>query len=96
MLIPTQEFTEHQRAVFCVFSSDGVTGLRNHLNSLERLHNPSPEEGHRQRIEHDNAHVPTGVQPMAGVIPTANDAVDADDDLDGATDSPIGAGQQWG
>ena len=95
MLIPTPEFTEHQRAVFCVFSSDGVTGLRNHLNSLERQHNPSPE-GLRQRIEHDNTNLPIGVQPMAGVIPTANDAADADDDLDGATDSPIGAGQQWG
>jgi F-box and leucine-rich repeat protein GRR1 len=29
------EFTEHQRNVFCVFSGQGVTGLRTHLNSLE-------------------------------------------------------------
>lgn len=29
------EFTEHQRNVFCVFSGQGVTGLRNHLNRLE-------------------------------------------------------------
>ncbi|KAI0376355.1 RNI-like protein [Hypomontagnella monticulosa] len=27
------DFTEHQRAVFCVFSGQGVMGLRNHLNT---------------------------------------------------------------
>jgi F-box and leucine-rich repeat protein GRR1 len=32
--LPT-EFTEHQRNLFCVFSGQGVTGLRNHLNRLE-------------------------------------------------------------
>ncbi|KAI1350198.1 hypothetical protein F5Y01DRAFT_160711 [Xylaria sp. FL0043] len=31
------DFTEHQRAVFCVFSGTGVVGLRNHLNTREEF-----------------------------------------------------------
>ncbi|KAK3946641.1 hypothetical protein QBC32DRAFT_132289 [Pseudoneurospora amorphoporcata] len=31
------EFTEHQRAVFCVFSGQGVTNLRRYLNSEHNL-----------------------------------------------------------
>jgi F-box and leucine-rich repeat protein GRR1 len=30
------EFTEHQRAVFCVFSGQGVVGLRKHLNRIRQ------------------------------------------------------------
>ncbi|KAI1425265.1 hypothetical protein F5Y12DRAFT_385889 [Xylaria sp. FL1777] len=31
------DFTEHQRAVFCVFSGGGVAGLRSHLNTREEF-----------------------------------------------------------
>ncbi|GAP92767.2 putative F-box and leucine-rich repeat protein GRR1 [Rosellinia necatrix] len=31
------DFTEHQRAVFCVFSGTGVGGLRDHLNTREEF-----------------------------------------------------------
>ncbi|KAK5632849.1 hypothetical protein RRF57_008564 [Xylaria bambusicola] len=31
------DFTEHQRAVFCVFSGTGVVGLRHHLNTREEF-----------------------------------------------------------
>jgi len=32
-----QEFTEHQRQVFCVFSGQGVVNLRRYLNNEKRL-----------------------------------------------------------
>ncbi|CCC11215.1 hypothetical protein SMACR_03920 [Sordaria macrospora] len=35
------EFTEHQRAVFCVFSGQGVTNLRRYLNSEHNLTEPT-------------------------------------------------------
>lgn len=33
----TLEFTEHQRNVFCVFSGEGVNGLRDFLNEDPRV-----------------------------------------------------------
>lgn len=41
------EFTEHQRQVFCVFSGQGVIGLRRYLNNerdFAHLHDPIPGE----------------------------------------------------
>lgn len=41
------EFTEHQRSVFCVFSGQGVVGLRKYLNherAFAELHVPSSDE----------------------------------------------------
>ncbi|KAI0872509.1 hypothetical protein GGS24DRAFT_502744 [Hypoxylon argillaceum] len=41
------DFTEHQRAVFCVFSGTGVAGLRHHLNTREEF--AEYREGRTQR-----------------------------------------------
>ncbi|KAI0490213.1 hypothetical protein F4859DRAFT_1119 [Xylaria cf. heliscus] len=41
------DFTEHQRAVFCVFSGTGVIGLRHHLNTREEF--AEYREGRAQR-----------------------------------------------
>lgn len=95
LLTFSTEFTEHQRAVFCVFSSDGVNGLRNHLNHLDRL----PPYGD---TDDPYPHPPTGsiAQPMTGIVPTiipgADDGADADDEeLDDAEGSPSIPGPQW-
>lgn len=57
------EFTEHQRQVFCVFSGQGVVGLRRYLNSerdFANLQEPVPGEQ-----MHQTAHPP----PFAGPVP---------------------------
>ncbi|KAF3118423.1 SCF ubiquitin ligase complex subunit, partial [Orbilia oligospora] len=44
---PPNEFNEHQRAVFCVFSGPGVAKLRNHLNHLSHTNgNLAPDQAY--------------------------------------------------
>ncbi|KAH8595729.1 hypothetical protein B0O99DRAFT_686711 [Bisporella sp. PMI_857] len=69
------EFTEHQRNVFCVFSGDGVTGLRNHLNEG----NP-PSPGFDDEHNHLDDQTMTGM--IGGAALTGEDD-DADEELDG-------------
>ncbi|KAI0427259.1 hypothetical protein F5Y09DRAFT_316874 [Xylaria sp. FL1042] len=44
------DFTEHQRAVFCVFSGTGVVGLRNHLNTREEFAEYREGRGSRRTV----------------------------------------------
>lgn len=90
------EFTEHQRAVFCVFSSDGVNGLRSHLNHLDR----QPSYDTQDDFSNPGNLATNGAQPMTGILPTtiqgADDGADADDEeLDDADGSPGIPGPQW-
>jgi F-box and leucine-rich repeat protein GRR1 len=76
------EFTEHQRNVFCVFSGQGVTGLRNHLNRLE------PSTGYDDPMngpEDDDDQTMTGMvgaTAMMGMGAVNVDDEDADEELE--------------
>ncbi|KAI0884079.1 RNI-like protein [Annulohypoxylon maeteangense] len=89
------DFTEHQRAVFCVFSGQGVTGLRNFLNTHPdfaeyHLHQPSLF-AHRRSVQINQ----DGGQGQAVGVPTAP-APDMDgfDDADGVEDDDMGDGSE--
>lgn len=74
------EFTDHQRSVFCVFSGNGVTGLRRHLNSLP-IHNDLDQE----TVEDvdDDDHTMTGILGASALNADEEDAdADGDEDLD--------------
>jgi hypothetical protein len=75
------EFTEHQRSVFCVFSGQGVLGLRRYLNGLNHtgLTNPYDEMPAPQRAPAGPALDPDGTFDDAEA-----DGVDDDDALDGS------------
>ncbi|KAI1125843.1 hypothetical protein F5Y10DRAFT_223926 [Nemania abortiva] len=75
------DFTEHQRAVFCVFSGTGVAGLRHHLNTREEF--AEYREGRTQRRR---AAVVPGNHANPGPIP------DADGFEDGLEDDDMGDG----
>jgi len=86
------EFTEHQRNVFCVFSGQGVTGLRNHLNRLE------PTGGYDDPMtgaDDDDDQTMTGMvgaTALMGMNPLNGDDEDADEELedgDGAGDGGV-------
>lgn len=47
-----QEFTQQQREVFCVFSNEGVTRLRDYLNSKTPL--PPPEDAEATMYDDDD------------------------------------------
>ena len=88
VLIPNQEFTDHQRTVFCVFSGEGVNRLRAYLNSdPESIYNP---EG----TMYDDHEIVDGEndQHVASLMNTAaiNDEYDADEDPE------MGEGSQYG
>uniref|UniRef100_A0A060TC04 ARAD1B18898p n=1 Tax=Blastobotrys adeninivorans TaxID=409370 RepID=A0A060TC04_BLAAD len=55
------EFTQHQQAVFCVFSGKGIERLRNHLNSI------------MLETEYAALHLPHG-DPAARIFPGITDA----------------------
>lgn len=85
------DFTDHQRSVFCVFSGQGVVGLRNHLNGSER----QPQGMHlamRAGPPGDLPIFPAGAGPPPAAPQLNNvddglgeaDAVDDDDGLDGS------------
>lgn len=67
------EFTDNQRNVFCVFSGNGVNGLREHLNGQEFIRNNIHDDD-------DDDQTMTGMMGAAAL--TAGD----DDDVDGNGD----------
>ncbi|KAK4169019.1 SCF E3 ubiquitin ligase complex F-box protein grrA [Cladorrhinum sp. PSN259] len=96
-----QEFTEHQRSVFCVFSGQGVISLRKHLN-VEQRNMPisrladsisSPDaNGNTLPAAGLNAQVANFQNGTINLDDTEGDLVDDDDDaLDDPTDMVIDA-----
>ncbi|KAI0117950.1 hypothetical protein GGR51DRAFT_271744 [Nemania sp. FL0031] len=77
------DFTEHQRAVFCVFSGTGVSGLRHHLNTREEF--AEYREGRTQR-RRAGAVVPNHANPG----PVAD--TEGFEDGDGLEDDDMGDG----
>jgi F-box and leucine-rich repeat protein GRR1 len=76
------EFTEHQRSVFCVFSGQGVVGLRKYLNQEHAFANslPPPPPPHRARPNGDAADNAGLVNAQAA--PHAHNADGAFDDAE--------------
>ncbi|KAI1437416.1 RNI-like protein [Xylaria sp. CBS 124048] len=75
------DFTEHQRAVFCVFSGAGVIGLRDYLNTREEF--AELREGRsRRRPGGATANAPAqGLAPDAGGL-EEGDALEDEDMVD--------------
>lgn len=88
LLLTFSEFTAHQREVFCVFSGQGVIGLRQYLNGQSRRD---------RRLDDDDLDTLNGEiaddddQTMTGMMgATALNGVDddeADEELDDADES---------
>lgn len=70
-LADSSEFTQHQRDVFCVFSGQGVNGLRDHLNRI-------PEAGFSTNDDDDDQTM-TG---MMGALNAGDDDADGDEELE--------------
>ena len=81
------DFTEHQRQVFCVFSGNGVAGLRRYLNTHKEFSEYHERDDRRMRA----ATMPTGA---TGVIPQANGDIDGFDDADAVEDDDMGDGSE--
>lgn len=77
------DFTEHQRAVFCVFSGTGVTGLRDHLNTREEF--AEYRVGRPQRRRPRNT-----AENQANQIPAPD--MEGFEDGDGLDDDDMGDG----
>lgn len=91
------EFTDHQRNVFCVFSGQGVSNLRRHLNTdsaFAHLRDGTPTGFPRHAQVAANyasyAH-PGHAHPDAGFDEQEGDVVDDDDGLDDGTEMVIDA-----
>jgi len=81
------EFTQHQREVFCVFSGQGVLGLRNYLNDEaihQRQRNGGFEDDDVTLNGDDDDQTMTGMM-NATAINGGDDEVD--EELDDADDS---------
>ncbi len=76
------EFTEHQRNVFCVFSGNGVTGLRLHLNHLDTPGTVDPADDYLPQMASDGDDDQTMTGMMAGTALNADDDADGDEELD--------------
>ncbi|KAI0967525.1 hypothetical protein F4678DRAFT_475221 [Xylaria arbuscula] len=76
------DFTEHQRAVFCVFSGTGVMGLRHHLNTREEF---AEYRGSRRRAG-------GLVMTNTGQGPATDAEAFAADEGDGLEDDDMGDG----
>lgn len=91
-LIPklNQEFTDHQRNVFCVFSGDGVNRLRKYLNE-DPVATYEPEgimfDDQDGEAEADQTVQMAGMMNATGLGP---DDEDMEDDVD------VGDGSQYG
>lgn len=88
------EFTPHQREVFCVFSGQGVHGLRRHLNYEHQLRRE------RGEVEDDDVTL-TGDdddQTMTGMMGATaiNGDEEVDEELEDAEDSQLGVGDGLG
>ncbi|KAI8624753.1 RNI-like protein [Xylariaceae sp. FL1651] len=77
------DFTEHQRAVFCVFSGAGVAGLRNYLNTKDEFAEYREGRSQRRRLAGATVNNP-------GLAPAPD--VDGFDDGDGLDDDDMGDG----
>ncbi|KAI2643727.1 RNI-like protein [Xylaria nigripes] len=77
------DFTEHQRAVFCVFSGAGVVNLRNYLNTREEF--AEYREGRSRRRPGGTAlnHPTQGLAPEVGGF-EEGDGLEDDDMGDGS------------
>ncbi|AEO63115.1 uncharacterized protein THITE_2107996 [Thermothielavioides terrestris NRRL 8126] len=88
------EFTEHQRSVFCVFSGQGVVGLRRHLNQLRQAQLPPRDGSHANETIFPDMPVATAgfshLQTNEGGFddPEA-DAIDEDDGLEDGSEMVI-------
>ncbi|KAK4235636.1 hypothetical protein C8A03DRAFT_36510 [Achaetomium macrosporum] len=89
------EFTEHQRAVFCVFSGQGVVGLRKHLNRIRQpqlsIRAGPPGDG---TIFPDTAPLQAGLPNLlqtgdGGFDDGEADAIDDDDGLEDGSEMVI-------
>ncbi|KAL2168874.1 hypothetical protein VTG60DRAFT_6776 [Thermothelomyces hinnuleus] len=78
------EFTDHQRSVFCVFSGQGVVGLRKHFNRFIAAAEES-RRGNRAVIQAD---APIFPPPPQGVLIDVSVPVD-DGDPDGLDDDDV-------
>jgi F-box and leucine-rich repeat protein GRR1 len=76
------EFTEHQRNVFCVFSGNGVTGLRHHLNQLDTPGAVGSADDYLPQMASDGDDDQTMTGMMAGTALNADDEADGDEELD--------------
>ncbi|TGJ87166.1 hypothetical protein E0Z10_g1585 [Xylaria hypoxylon] len=72
------DFTEHQRAVFCVFSGAGVAGLRHHLNTREEF--AEYREGRSQRRRPGGVAVTNAGQGPAPFVEVSEDGDGLEDD----------------
>ncbi|KAI4864911.1 RNI-like protein [Hypoxylon rubiginosum] len=87
------DFTEHQRAVFCVFSGQGVAGLRQYLNTqpeFAEYHLQQPTLYALRRAVQANQDATQGQGPAAALIPD----MDGFDDADGVEDDDMGDGSE--
>jgi len=86
MLTLVVEFTEHQRSVFCVFSGNGVSRLREHLNSAPEYSGLRVSREAIRRGRHTRGYYPTVLEDGPGLLGAAVDG-DLDeylgDDVDG-------------
>ncbi|KAI0145103.1 RNI-like protein [Xylariaceae sp. FL1272] len=82
-----KDFTEHQRAVFCVFSGNGVTGLREYLNTREEF--AEFRQGRPQRRRAAVAPPANGTAAPAPDIDGFEDGDGVDDDEDLAEGSEL-------
>ncbi|KAJ0116196.1 hypothetical protein J7T55_005142 [Diaporthe amygdali] len=91
------EFTDHQRNVFCVFSGQGVSNLRRHLNTdsaFAHLRDGTPTgfPRHAQVASNFAPYPPPGHgHADAGFDEQEGDVVDDDDGLDDGTEMVIDA-----
>ncbi|KAI5919051.1 hypothetical protein F4810DRAFT_703842 [Camillea tinctor] len=81
------DFTEHQRAVFCVFSGNGVVGLRRYLSSREEF-----AEYHEARPSFTRRIPPP--PPNGGPVPVPMADMDNFEDVDGGEDDDMGDGSE--
>jgi F-box and leucine-rich repeat protein GRR1 len=90
-VFPT-EFTPHQREVFCVFSGNGVIGLRRYLNSQASVRGGGPEyeDDEVTLTGDDDNHTMTGMMG-ATALNGGEEENEADEELEDAEDSHQGA-----
>lgn len=72
------EFNDHQRDVFCVFSGNGVTQLREYLNNLSQSNTPYETDG----TMFDDGEEPDLIVNVGGNTVTAMMGAAAIDEMD--------------
>ncbi|KAI0160004.1 RNI-like protein [Hypoxylon sp. FL1284] len=89
------DFTEHQRAVFCVFSGQGVAGLRQYLNTQPefaeyQMQQPTPFALRRALAANQDGTQGQGQGPTAALVAD----MDGFDEADGVEDDDMGDGSE--